>query len=80
MPCKLPPWDQSPERKAWDEGFKDGWKAGLELGLEEGLEEAARRMIKEDVPLAYVIEYTDDIPWRATDKLKKFIEQYDLYT
>jgi hypothetical protein len=80
MPCKLPPWDPSPERKAWDEGFNDGLKTGIEIGLREGLKEAARRMMKDDAPLSYIMVYTHHFPWRATDELEKFIEKYDLYT
>jgi len=71
---RFPHWDQGDEKKAWDEGFDDGWSAGWEQGLRLTMDEVASRMIKDDVPMAYIMKYTSLSHWSLTKEFKEIMK------
>jgi hypothetical protein len=71
---RFPPWDQSDEKKAWNEGFDDGWSSGWEQGLRLTMNEVFRRMIRDDVPMAYIMEYTSLSDMYLTEEFKEIME------
>ena len=66
------------QQREMREAEEKGLKAGLEQGLQQGLEqgernarlEAARRMLKDNVPIDVVAKYTD-LPLMEVKKLQK---------
>jgi len=70
MPRVLPQY----RRSDWDEGYNTGWSAGWEQGVRLTMNEVARRLIRDDVPMSYILEYTLLTEGFITREFKKILE------
>jgi hypothetical protein len=70
MPRVLPRY----RRSDWDEGYDTGWSAGWKQGVRLTMAEVARRLIRDDVPMSYILEYTLLTEGSITKEFKKILE------